>query len=66
MTAETTTITTNLRPIDREGLLAFAEKGRNNPETRGTNKSIRSRMANTEPSAISTNMRSLLNPSLIW
>lgn len=38
MTAETTTITTHLRPIDREGLLAFAEKGRNNPETKGTNK----------------------------
>jgi uncharacterized OsmC-like protein len=27
-----------LRPIDREGLLAFAEKGRNNPAARGTNK----------------------------
>jgi len=32
------TISTYLRPIDREGLLAFAEKGRNNPGTRGTNK----------------------------
>ena len=27
-----------LRPIDRDGLLAFAEKGRNNPGSRGTNK----------------------------
>ena len=27
-----------LRPIDRDGLLAFAEKGRNNPQSRGTNK----------------------------
>ncbi len=33
-----TTIQTMLRPIDREGLLAFAEKGRNNPNARGTNK----------------------------
>jgi uncharacterized OsmC-like protein len=33
-----TTITTSLRPIDRDGLLAFAEKGRNNPASRGTNK----------------------------
>ena len=33
-----TTIRTALRPIDREGLLAFAEKGRNNPGSRGTNK----------------------------
>ncbi|MEP6874412.1 MAG: OsmC family protein [Burkholderiales bacterium] len=32
------TVTTSLRPIDREGLLAFAEKGRNNPASRGTNK----------------------------
>ena len=31
-------VSTYLRPIDREGLLAFAEKGRNNPGTRGTNK----------------------------
>lgn len=40
MTAEveSTTISTYLRPIDRDGLMAFAEKGRNNPETRGTNK----------------------------
>ena len=27
-----------LRPIDRDGLKAFAEKGRNNPAQRGTNK----------------------------
>lgn len=33
-----TTVKTSLRPIDREGLLAFAEKGRNNPGSRGTNK----------------------------
>ena len=33
-----TTVKAHLRPIDREGLLAFAEKGRNNPAARGTNK----------------------------
>jgi uncharacterized OsmC-like protein len=33
-----TTVTAYLRPIDRDGLLAFAEKGRNNPGSRGTNK----------------------------
>ena len=33
-----TTVKTHLRPIDRDGLLAFAEKGRNNPGSRGTNK----------------------------
>ena len=33
-----TTDKTYLRPIDRDGLLAFAEKGRNNPASRGTNK----------------------------
>ena len=33
-----TTVKTSLRPIDREGLMAFAEKGRNNPGSRGTNK----------------------------
>ena len=39
MSAEATqTISTYLRPIDRDGLLAFAEKGRANPEFRGTNK----------------------------
>ncbi len=32
------TVTTYLRQIDRDGLMAFAEKGRNNPGTRGTNK----------------------------
>ncbi|MFK3799059.1 OsmC family protein [Pseudomonas sp. NPDC088444] len=30
--------TTYLKPIDQAGLEAFAEKGRNNPQTRGTNK----------------------------
>jgi uncharacterized OsmC-like protein len=33
-----TTITTSLRAIDRDGLAVFAEKGRNNPAMRGTNK----------------------------
>jgi uncharacterized OsmC-like protein len=32
-----TTISTYLRPIDRDGLMAFAEKGRNNPGSRGKN-----------------------------
>ncbi|MCH4811153.1 OsmC family protein [Vreelandella neptunia] len=32
------TVSHYLRPIDREGLLGFAEKGRNNPKMRGTNK----------------------------
>lgn len=32
------TVKTYLRPIDRNGLMAFAEKGRNNPASRGTNK----------------------------
>tara|TARA_R110001606_G_scaffold21302_1_gene75186 strand:- start:36647 stop:37198 length:552 start_codon:yes stop_codon:yes gene_type:complete len=32
------TVSTYLRPIDRDGLLGFAEKGRNNPNSRGTNK----------------------------
>lgn len=36
--AESTTVSAYLRPIDRDGLMAFAEKGRNNPENRGTNK----------------------------
>ncbi|MGE4372072.1 MAG: OsmC family protein [Xanthobacter sp.] len=32
-------VSTTLRPIDRDGLMAFAEKGRNNPNgPRGTNK----------------------------
>ncbi len=34
----TNTVSTYLRPIDRDGLLAFADKGRNNPNNRGTNK----------------------------
>ena len=33
-----TTVKATLRPISRDGLLAFAEKGRNNPAARGTNK----------------------------
>ena len=33
-----TTVKTHLRPIDRTGLMAFAEKGRANPASRGTNK----------------------------
>lgn len=32
------TVTAYLRPIDRDGLLAFAERGRGNPAARGTNK----------------------------
>ncbi|MEX0449675.1 OsmC family protein [Spiribacter sp. 221] len=36
VTNESTT-KADLRPIDREGLLGFAEKGRNNPGARGTN-----------------------------
>ncbi|AHG65472.1 OsmC family protein [Advenella mimigardefordensis] len=32
------TVTAYLKPIDREGLMGFAEKGRNNPGSRGTNK----------------------------
>lgn len=32
------TVTTHLRPIDRDRLLAFAEKGRLNPGARGTNR----------------------------
>lgn len=38
MLADTTTETKYLRPIDREGLLKFAEAGRANPERKGTNK----------------------------
>jgi uncharacterized OsmC-like protein len=34
----TQTVITHLRPIDRDGLLAFAEKGRLNPGARGTNR----------------------------
>lgn len=36
--AEPTTVRTTLRPIDRDGLAAFAAKGRANPASRGTNK----------------------------
>ena len=32
------TVTTYLRPIDRDGLLKFAEKGKANPHSHGTNK----------------------------
>ncbi|AWI76350.1 MAG: peroxiredoxin [Azoarcus sp.] len=32
------TVKTQLRPIDRDGLLKFAASGRENPERRGTNK----------------------------
>jgi uncharacterized OsmC-like protein len=32
------TVTAHLRPIDRDGLMAFAAKGRANPGARGTNK----------------------------
>jgi uncharacterized OsmC-like protein len=32
------TVSAYLRPIDRDGLLAFAEKGRHNPTARGTNR----------------------------
>jgi uncharacterized OsmC-like protein len=31
------TVKTYLRPIDRDGLMGFAEMGRNNPDRRGTN-----------------------------
>ena len=33
-----TTLKAHLRPIDRDGLMAFADKGKNNPASRGTNK----------------------------
>ena len=36
--ATPTTVKTYLRPIDRDGLMAFADKGRANPASRGTNK----------------------------
>jgi uncharacterized OsmC-like protein len=38
LTTVTETVSTYLRPINAEGLQAFAEKGRNNPTARGTNK----------------------------
>lgn len=34
----TSPVRAHLRPIDRQGLLAFAEKGRQNPSARGTNR----------------------------
>jgi uncharacterized OsmC-like protein len=34
----TQTLISHLRPIDRDGLLAFAERGRLNPNSRGTNR----------------------------
>jgi uncharacterized OsmC-like protein len=37
-TASATQEATYLRPIDREGLLKFAQTGRENPERKGTNK----------------------------
>ncbi len=36
--APANTVKAYLKPIDREGLMAFADKGRNNPASRGTNK----------------------------
>ncbi|HDT0414671.1 OsmC family protein [Klebsiella michiganensis] len=36
--APANTVKAYLKPIDREGLMAFAEKGRNNPASRGINK----------------------------
>lgn len=36
--SETTTVETYLRPIDRDGLTEFAERGRNNPQAGTTNK----------------------------
>ncbi|MBM3388368.1 MAG: OsmC family protein [Betaproteobacteria bacterium] len=38
LTQAPSTVKAYLRPIDRDGLMAFAEKGRNNPSSRGTNK----------------------------
>ena len=35
---QTETVSTYLRPIDRDGLMTFAEKGRANPQMKGTNK----------------------------
>ncbi|MDZ4122833.1 MAG: OsmC family peroxiredoxin, partial [Hydrogenophaga sp.] len=37
-TLEPTTVKAYLRPIDSEGLAAFAAKGKANPASRGTNK----------------------------
>jgi uncharacterized OsmC-like protein len=38
MLADTTTETKYLRSIDRDGLLKFAQSGRDNPDRKGTNK----------------------------
>ena len=38
ITAPVNTVKAYLRPIDAQGLAAFAEKGRGNPASRGTNK----------------------------
>jgi uncharacterized OsmC-like protein len=38
ITAPVQTVKAYLRPIDAQGLTAFAEKGRGNPASRGTNK----------------------------
>ncbi len=38
LSSETISENDFLKPIDRDGLLGFAEKGRNNPASRGTNK----------------------------
>ena len=37
-TSQPSTVKTTLRPIDRDGLLKFAEAGRKDPSRRGTNK----------------------------
>ena len=37
MSAQAGTVTAFLKPIDRDGLVAFADKGRGNPGARGTN-----------------------------
>jgi uncharacterized OsmC-like protein len=37
MTSAPATVKTHLRPIDRDGLMAFAAKGRANPQSRGVN-----------------------------
>lgn len=39
--APVTTVHTHLRPIDRDGLMAFADKGRNNPASRAPTRSTR-------------------------
>lgn len=37
VSSQPTTVTTYLRPIDRDGLVAFSERGRNNPQAGTTN-----------------------------